>query len=157
MATTTGFLPTVEAEVAAARRFVSLLELEQEMLTKGEVDHLLALVQQKNELALTLATLADQRHQALAAEGMKADRTGVSAWFTAHPTASRARAAWSSLLSIASQARELNRLNGELIQMRMQHNAQALEALLGTHNALGLYGPDGQNTLPSGPRISDSA
>ena len=43
------------------------------------------------------------------------------------------------------------------IQMRLQHNAQALEALLGTHNALGLYGPDGQNTLPSGPRISDSA
>lgn len=157
MATMADFLPTVEAEVAAAKRFVTLLELEQEMLTKGEVEHLQELVQQKNGLAVKLATLAEQRHQALAAEGLTADRSGLSAWFSAHPTASRAHAAWTLLLSIASQARELNRINGELIQLRMQYNARALEALLGTHSALGLYGPDGQNTLPSGPRISDSA
>jgi len=39
----------------------------------------------------------------------------------------------------------------------MQHNALALEALLGTTNSLGLYGSDGQSSLPSGHRISDRA
>lgn len=127
------------------------------MLGKGEVDHLLALVQEKNGLAMQLAALADERNQALAAQGLAADRSGLAAWFAAHPTAKRARAVWSSLLAVASQARELNLINGELIQLRMQHNARALEALLGTRSALGLDGPDGQNTLPSGARISDSA
>jgi len=61
MATMADLLPTVEAEVAAARSFVTLLELEQEMLTKGEVEHLQELVDQKNGLAVKLAALAEQR------------------------------------------------------------------------------------------------
>ncbi len=61
------------------------------------------------------------------------------------------------MLSLASQARELNRVNGELIQIRMQYNAQALEALLGGNGSLALYGPDGQNAAPSARRISDRA
>ncbi|MEF8711241.1 MAG: flagellar export chaperone FlgN [Candidatus Accumulibacter propinquus] len=64
--------------------------------------------------------------------------------------------AWSLLLSLASQAHELNRVNGDLIQLRMHHNAQALEVLLGGNGALGLYGPDGQNAASSA-RISDNA
>ena len=54
----------------------------------------------------------------------------------------RARDAWNSLMSLAGQAHEVNRANGELIQIRMQHNAQALEALLGSNASLALYGPD---------------
>jgi flagellar biosynthesis/type III secretory pathway chaperone len=48
-------------------------------------------------------------------------------------------------------------VNGELIKVRMQHNANALEALLGAARPLKLYGPDGQTT-PHGPgRINDAA
>ncbi|HOG02801.1 MAG TPA: flagellar protein FlgN, partial [Accumulibacter sp.] len=84
-------------------------------------------------------------------------RSGVTAWLADHPDESDAGTAWTLLLSLATQARELNRVNGGLIQLRMHHNAQALEVLLGGNGALALYGPDGQNAAPSARRISDRA
>ncbi|WP_300451233.1 flagellar protein FlgN [Accumulibacter sp.] len=149
--------PTTEAEVAAVRRFLSLLESEHGMLVKGQVDQLADVVREKSELAAQLAALASRRSEALEAAALTADRSGIAAWFAAHPAETRARDLWSSLLSLAGQARELNRQNGELIQIRLQDNALALEALLGANASLNLYGPDGQSAPSSGRRISDSA
>lgn len=151
------FLQTLEAEVAAVQGFVTLLEREQQMLVKGEVDDLIDLVAQKNAIAAELAGLAARRKQLLAADGLANDRAGVVAWLEAQPPEERAGTVWSSLLTVAREARELNRANGELIQVRMQNNAQALEILLSSNTAAGLYGPDGQSTPASGRRISDSA
>lgn len=152
-----GFAQTVDSEIVAAQAFVALLEREQQMLIKGEVDDLLDLVREKNSVATQLATLAAKRNRLLAASGHDSDRAGVAAWFAAHPDETGARNTWSSLLAVAGQARELNRVNGELIQERMQRNAQALEVLLGSHAAANLYGPDGQSAPPSARRINDSA
>jgi flagella synthesis protein FlgN len=149
---------TVDSEIAAAQCFLAFLEREQQMLVKGEVDDLLDLVRQKNKVAAELATLAARRSRLLAASGVASDGAGIAAWFAAHPEETGTRDAWSSLLAVAAQARELNRVNGELIQERLQSNAQALEALLGSNAAAGnLYGPDGQSAPPSTRRISDSA
>lgn len=158
MATTSSdFLPTVNSEVAALGTFIALLESEQGMLIAGEVDGLLELVGQKNGLAAELAALASRRTRLLAASGLASDRAGVLAWFDAYPGETRARTAWASLLTLANQARELNRVNGELIQVRMQSNAQALEILLSSNTSASLYGPDGQSTPVGCGRISDSA
>ena len=93
----------------------------------------------------------------LAAAGLPADRPGMTAWLETRPAAEKIRAAWQQVLTLAVEARELNRVNGELIKVRMQHNANALEALLGAARPLKLYGPDGQTT-PHGPgRINDAA
>ncbi|EXI92228.1 MAG: FlgN protein [Candidatus Accumulibacter sp. BA-94] len=146
-----------EEEVAVVRRFVSLLEREQRLLIEGDGDDLPALLLKKNELTARLAGIAEQRRLALAAEGLGADRDGVAGWFAAHPGEDGARTAWAELLPLATQARELNRLNGEVIQLRLQSNTQAIEALLGSSGALGLYGPDGQSMPGNGGRISDSA
>ncbi|MEF8723055.1 flagellar protein FlgN [Candidatus Accumulibacter phosphatis] len=151
------FAQTVDSEIAAAQSFVALLEREQQMLVKGEVDDLLGLVRQKNNVAAELARLAAQRKRLLAASGLPNDRAGIAAWFAAHPVEKSVHSAWSVLLAVAAQARELNRANGELIQERMQNNTQALEVLLGSNAASNLYGPDGQSAPPSGRRISDSA
>ncbi|MCB1932383.1 MAG: flagellar protein FlgN [Candidatus Accumulibacter sp.] len=157
MVATAELVHTIESETTAVKTFIALLEREQEMLVKGEVDDLIDLVRQKNGVAAELATLTAARNQALAAGGLAGDRAGMTTWLDGHPSETAARAAWSSLLAAASQARELNRVNGDLIQVRMQHNAQALEALLGSNASASLYGPDGQSTPPSGRRISDSA
>jgi len=154
---TAEFARTVDSEIAAAQSFVALLEREQQMLVKGEVDDLLDLVRKKNSLAAELASLASQRKRLLTASGLLGDRQGMAAWFAAHPGATSVHCAWCALLAVAGQARELNRVNGELIQERMQNNAQALEVLLGNNAAANLYGPDGQSAPPSGRRISDSA
>jgi len=146
-----------EDEVAVVRAFVALLEGEQRLLVEGDVDGLPALLLDKNELTARLASIAEQRRVALSAEGFSADRNGVADWFAAHPGEHHARAAWAELLPLANQARELNRLNGEVIQLRLQSNAQAIEALVGSTGALGLYGPDGQSRPTGVGRISDSA
>lgn len=156
-AATLEFVHAVEAEVAAVQRFITLLELEQDLLVRGDVDQLIDLAREKNELAAQITALGGRRAEALAAGRLPADRAGIDAWLAAHPPETRARDAWDALMLLAGQAHEVNRANGELIQMRMQHNAQALEVLLGTNASLTLYGPDGQNTPPSGRRISDSA
>jgi len=151
------FLHTVEAEAEAVLRFVDLLKLEQASLGKGDIDGLSLLIQRKSDVAAELGTLAEQRNSALAAQGLGADRSGIEAWFEGHPADTRVRNAWSRVLSLAGEARELNRVNGELIELRMQHNAQALEALLGASRQFNLYGPDGQTTAHSGRRINDAA
>lgn len=154
---TTELRKTVESEVVAVQSFVALLEREQEILIKGEIDDLFELVRQKDGLAEQLAALAGQRQRLLATSGLTSDRAGMAAWFAAHPDETPARTAWSGLLAIAGRARELNRVNGELISNRLKNNTMALETLLGSNAAGNLYGPDGQSAPPSSQRISDSA
>lgn len=148
---------TVEAEADAIARFVELLKLEQATLGQGDIEGLSVLIQQKSEVAAELGSLAEQRNASLAAHGLGTDLTGIEAWFESHPSDTRIRSAWARILPLAREARELNRVNGELIQIRMQHNAQALEALLGASRQLNLYGPDGQTTPHSSRRINDAA
>lgn len=154
----TGLTQTLETEVTAVRRFVGLLEREQSMLIKGDIDGLLELVDEKNNVAAQLTTLARQRGERLADAGISADKRGMSVWLAEHPHEAGAHAQWGVLLSLATQARELNRLNGDLIRLRLQHNTQALEALLGAASApLSLYDRDGHSAHVGIRRISDRA
>jgi flagella synthesis protein FlgN len=146
-----------EEELAVVRTFVGILEREQRLLIDGDVDGLPALLHDKNELAARLAAIAEQRRLTLAREGLSADRSGVATWFAAHPDDEGGRVAWAELLPLATQARDLNQLNGDLIQLRLQHNQQAINALVGSSGAGGLYGPDGHNKLGGSGRILDSA
>ncbi len=147
-------LRTVAAEADAASKFIELLKLEQKALTSGDIDSLSALIPSKGTISSTLASLAVQRNTLLATHKLAPDRSGIEAWLKQHPAEKRMRTAWSHVLTLAEEARELNRVNGELIQIRMQHNAQMLEALLGASKALNLYGPDGKTSSQSAQRIN---
>jgi flagella synthesis protein FlgN len=153
----TDLFRTLTAEAEAVLRFVDLLKQEQQTLANGDVETLTSLIPQKNSLASELTTLAKQRNTSLAAEGFGPDRAGIDAWCNRHPTKNKVSTVWSRILSLASEARELNRLNGELIQIRMQHNTLALEALQGASRPLNLYGADGQTVGHSNRRIIDAA
>lgn len=153
----TDLLRTLEAESAAITKFVALLKLEQLALGKGAVDDLVDLTQQKNTVANELTLLANQRNSALAAQGLRADRAGIEACIQREPSNTGLSRTWSQIILLASEAKELNRLNGELIQIRMQHNSQALEAMQGASRTLHLYGPDGQTTPSISRRINDAA
>lgn len=153
---TSALQQTLVAEAEAVQQFAELLKLEQTSLSSGKTDELPAYAEQKEKLAVRLNTLSAQRNAALAAQGLDADRAGVEAWCAKHPNEKDLAAAWSGILLRAGEARELNRLNGELIQIRMQYNAKALEALQGGNNSLALYGPDGQSTTSGNTRINDA-
>ena len=147
---------TLVAEAQTVEQFVALLKLEQTSLSRGDTDALPGFADQKMQFAAQLNEFAAQRNAALAAQGFDADRSGVEAWCAKHPKEKVAAKAWTTVLALAGEARELNRLNGELIRLRMQYNAKALEALRGGASTLDLYGPDGQATTPGRQRINHS-
>lgn len=153
----TPLLQTLTAEAEAVRLFVDLLQREQNALKSAKTDELAELAEKKSQLGITLNQLADQRNTLLAASGLSNDRSGIDAWCAQHPAEKGASAAWQSIVLLAGEARELNRLNGELIKIHMQYNAKALEALRGGQSALELYGPDGQAQTPGSRRINDAA
>ena len=144
----------LQDEVGVIRGFTELLKLEQSALSDGNTDELLELANKKEQASNQINRLAAQRNQLLAAQGLPPDRAGIEAWCAKNPSETAGAAAWSSILSLASEARELNRLNGELIQLRMQFNSRALEALQGRKDALDLYGPDGQAKTHEHRRIN---
>jgi len=149
----TAFVQSMTAEVVAIQQFVSLLKLEQTSLSNGNIDNLPEFAEQKSKFSTHLNSIAEQRNTALAAQGLAADRAGIEAWCAKHPDEKTAMVMWKKILSLAGEARELNRLNGELIQMRLQYISKALEALQSGNKSLDLYGPDGQSTLSDTRRI----
>ena len=153
---TAHFAETIGVEANLVERFVVILREEQTALVKGDIEGLSSLLQQKNDLAVQLGVIGAQRHDFLLARGLTADHAGMEMWCSRHPKENITSIAWSRVLSGAQEAQRLNRLNGELIRLRMTYNAQALEALRRGDTCLGLYGPDGQTTLRSGNRLNDA-
>lgn len=150
------FLKTIASEADLVEQFVGLLEREKAVLTDGRTDALPALAQEKEQLAARLNTLSRQRNDHLVALGLGADRPGMEAWSAKHPEQKTAISTWNRTLALAAQAKELNRLNGQLIQLRMQYNSQALEILRRKESGLDLYGPDGRSATAGDRKINDA-
>ena len=140
-------------EAAAVQQFVDLLKREQLSLSSGNTEDLPELAEQKVQLAKHLDQLAASRCASLIAQGFTTDHSGIEAWCTKHATKEVTKDSWAKILELAREAHELNRLNGELIRLRLQFNAKALEALRVGESSLSLYGPDGQSTKPEHRRI----
>lgn len=139
----------LDEEAAALRAFLDLLEREQDVLIRGDAERLLPLAAEKNACFSQLAGLSARRNEALAQLGYSADRPGMEAWLASRRDLAAAHHRWQELLERLARARDLNRTNGTLIATRLQHNQQALQALLCAANQASLYGPDGQ-ARPSG-------
>ncbi len=141
-------------EISAIRRFIAVLEDEQQILATGDIDRLMPLAEQKSQLATRLSDLAERRQRALNAAG-KSPVT-MATWLAgiADPAPGKV---WQTLLDLAAQARELNTVNGKLIAERMRYNQQALTVLLAAGDKAALYGPDGQTRVAGGGRTLGSA
>ena len=153
----TAFAQTLVAERETISRFVELLEREQASLRHGRTDELIELAAGKESLAASLETLGAERRGILAAQGHSGDRHGIEAWCERHPDEREAADSWQAILALAAQARQLQRVNGELIELHLHYNAKALEALQGGRRSLDLYGPDGQAKTASNQSIDHRA
>lgn len=148
-------LDTLSAERGAFADFIDLLEREQNILKAGSPTELPAAVAEKDQLAEKLAALAAQRNRLLDACGKPHDRPGIEALSAENPDTFKPLAdAWDEIVNLAARAKELNRVNGALISLRMQYNERILEVL--SPPGTSLYGPDGQATAPGGRRINDA-
>lgn len=151
----TDIAPQLQAERAALHAFVTLLETEQQALIAAQTEQLLPLAASKTLAVQALNKLAITRNNALLARGAKNDPGGIEAWLQAH--AADSLPVWHDIQNLAAHAQQMNRSNGELIQVKLRHNQQALTVLRNAVNsASGLYGPDGQPHLPTSGRTLGS-
>jgi len=142
---------TLASEQQLLASLVELLKQEQRFLVAADADGLAALTPQKSALVQQLAAQSAERHRALGEAGFDAGEAGMDPWLAATGD-QQARSAWEQLLERTREAKELNRLNGMLINKHLVHNQQALDELRGTGSgsAAAVYGPGGQ-TVAGGP------
>lgn len=149
-------IEVIEKEARLVGEFVAVLEREQAVLASGEIDSLDALLAAKNDLAVQLEAVGAQRNSLLISQGLTADPAGMQAWCEQHQNTKASSEFWPAIVAGAREAMRLNRLNGELIRLRLQYNERALEALRRGDDSLNLYGPNGQSTAKSGVRLDDA-
>lgn len=142
-------LARLSDERDAMRTFVALLEQEQKALLSTDTDALLSLAEQKTKQSDKIQALARERRASLP----DSLTTEKSLQAKSPPSL----ALWHEIRQLAEQAQRQNHINGELIQLKMRYNQQALVALVGaTQHAAGIYGADGQPSLPSSGRTLGS-
>ena len=136
---------TLAAEHQHLSALVALMKQEQQMLVALDADALTELTPKKNALVADLATLSRQRHGALAAAGCEGSEAGMEPWLAVGGNGS-AREQWETMLVTAREAKELNRVNGMLINRQLAHNQGVLNAMRTPTNAPAgaIYGASGQ-------------
>jgi flagella synthesis protein FlgN len=134
--------PDLTAERGALTALAALLTRERDALVAGNLETLASLAAEKEAAVETLERLLAERFAALGREGdHPLPRTAWKVWLARQPAG--VRAAWQRLLAEAARLRELNRLNGRLIEERLVLCRQGL-ALLAPSSETNLYDPSGR-------------
>lgn len=141
-------LTALADELTAVQNFVGLLQQEQTLLMENSIDQLSALTEQKSAQALHLNVLVEHRLHVLGNYMPGAEAAAVMAWFEANCTACLAQ--WQQIHDLTEQARQLNHINGELIQMKLRYAQQSLAVLTRAVSQANLYGPTGQTNFSQG-------
>ncbi|WP_036213121.1 flagella synthesis protein FlgN [Massilia alkalitolerans] len=144
-------ISTVLQEQQHLGSLIELMKQEQQLLVAADADGLAETTPRKNALLQALADLSAQRHAALLAAGCEASEAGMEPWLAVGGN-DEARTQWEALLALAREAKELNRVNGMLINKQLAHNQGVLNALRmpAGADAGGVYGASGQ-AVGSGP------
>ena len=137
-------------ERTALQAFIGLLEREQQILLSPDTEPLLDLSNEKTRAAEALTALVKKRSQYINAEHGK-----VESWLRSN--APIALDVWKDIQNMGLQAQQSNKINGELIQVRMRYNQQAVQALLGaSEQTAGLYDTKGKTNMPGSGRTLGS-
>lgn len=137
-----------EQDVQLVNHLQALLSREQAGLVVVDLDAIEALLEEKSTLLQRINLVARHRYEALAANGFEPSEAGMTAWLKqqAQPAMHKA---WAGFQKALHQAREMNRLNGMLINKHFSRNQQLLNHLQGNSSAGEVYGRNGQATSQS--------
>jgi flagella synthesis protein FlgN len=136
---------TLRDEQRLITSLVELMKQEQQFLISADSDGLATTTAQKSVLVQQMAAAATQRHRALGAAGFAAGEAGMEPWLAVCSELD-ADGVWRDLVERTRAAKELNRVNGMLINKQMTHTQVALNAMRtpAGGNDPGVYGPRGQ-------------
>ncbi|MEZ0288005.1 MAG: flagella synthesis protein FlgN [Methylophilus sp.] len=145
-----------EADATLVAELIHDLQNEQTALISADLDIIEQMVDRRVGLLQALGEAANTRYAALAAAGFEANENGMSKWLELR-SSSLLDDAWIKFQKQLAQAKELNRLNGVLINKHFLRNQEKLDVLQGnTTNSTQLYGKNGQSRGGSSTRASFS-
>lgn len=144
----------IQEERTGLQGFIALLRREEALLIATQIDALASLAEEKTALYRSLQRLSDERVVMFARLGAAVNDANIRVVLADLPDA---LGAWQEVVSLAAEARERNRVNGQLITERLQNNQQALSVLLAAAEHPQIYGPDGQSRPTSSGRLFGSA
>ncbi|MBS0346763.1 MAG: flagellar protein FlgN [Proteobacteria bacterium] len=136
------------------QKFIALLRQEEALLIAGKIDTLTTLAEEKTVLYRTLQRLSDDRTVMFSRVGARVSNENIRLALGSLPDA---LASWDDVIALATEAKERNRVNGQLIRDRLQNNQQALTTLLSAAEHPQIYGQDGQSRPTGGGRHLGSA
>jgi flagella synthesis protein FlgN len=136
---------TFEQESQAISRLVEILEGEQNCLISADIQQVQTLVDEKSKVLQVLNTFSQNRYKLLSKAGFAANESGMADWLRSDKK-NVAQSAWLATQQLLVKAKELNRVNGILINKHFIRNQQTLNALQGRAEAGGVYGPNGKTT-----------
>ncbi len=119
------------------------LSREQSSLVMADIDAIEDLMKEKSDLLQRINMAAKLRYGDLAVNGFEANESGMLAWLKrqAKPALNQQ---WLNFQKTLSQAKEMNRLNGILINKHFNRNQQLLNHIQGNAHANHVYGKNGQ-------------
>jgi flagella synthesis protein FlgN len=138
------FLDACAAEARCVAKLSEALESERAVLLSGETADLGALAKTKTEHLTELHALGQMRSAVMRLLGVT-DQDALNTWLADKP---EALAAWEELSSALMRTQAINRVNGEMLQKRIDFVDQSLSVLKAAASATLGYGRDG--TQPSG-------
>jgi flagellar biosynthesis protein FlgN len=145
-----------EADATLVAELIQDLHNEQTALVSADLDTIEQMVDKRVELLQALGEAANVRYAALAAAGFEANENGMSKWLELR-SSPLMDDAWVKFQKQLAQAKELNRLNGVLINRHFQRNQEKLDVLQGnTSNSTQMYGKNGQARGGNSSRASFS-
>jgi flagella synthesis protein FlgN len=144
---------SLSEEHKAVRELTQILKQEREHLIQADFDAVATLTEPKAKAAARMTELATRRHKALAAAGFEPKESGMKAWVDSPSATATANQSWNELIEFATIAKELNRVNGILINKQMVLNQSILNILQhGSAHDANVYGPNGQTSNRSSAR-----
>lgn len=142
-----------EQDAKLANALLATIRSEQSALVRADIDAIEALLDEKSEVLQRMNVVVLNRYDALAANGFEPNEIGMSEWLKkqAKPALNEA---WAVLKKTLIQAKELNRLNGILINKQFNLNQQLLNHLQGNSGVGDVYGRNGQAKTQSAVRAA---
>jgi flagella synthesis protein FlgN len=141
-------MESLREEHMALAELVALMKTEQAHLISADIEGLQEINDKKAKIVARISDMAQKRHRALACAGFAPKEENMKAWL-ASINQDNVGQAWDQLLSITRSAKEINRVNGMLINKQLMFNQNAINALQApAQNAAAgkFYGANGQTT-----------
>jgi len=134
-----------QQDVKLVNELMFLLSREQISLVAGDIDAIEELLDEKSILLQSINASVQVRYQALSKLGYEPNENGMKVWVDGN-TETKQLMLWQDFQQTLEQAKELNRVNGQLINKHFSRNQQFLNHLQGTSSNTSIYGPNGQTS-----------